>query len=199
MAQKFGADYFTQTPAGGYTFTTDGTNDRYALPAAFFKLLGVDLLISGSQYVSLKPFAFADRNRYSGTASSIPAAGQTIRVFYIPRVTLLAVDGDSTVDALSMAGWDEYIVVDAALKALAKEESDVSTLASRKSSLEKRIESESANRDAGSPSTIVDVLGRRARGMRYRLNGPNLWLIGGALGWAPFDDYGPDFASGWGW
>ena len=198
LAQKFGADYFTQTPAAGFTISTDGVNDRFALPTAFFKLLGVDLLISGSQYVSLKPFAFVDRNRFSVTSGTIPASGQTVRVIYIPRVTLLAQDADATVDAVSMAGWDEYIVVDTCIKALAKEESDVSVPMMRKQALLDRIETEAANRDAGFPSTIVDVFGRRARGMQYRLNGSNLWLIGGAQSWAPFGDYGADFDSGWG-
>lgn len=198
LAQKFGADYFIQSPTAGYTFTTDGINNLFALPAAFFKLAGVDLLVSGAQYIALKPFAFTDRNRFSVTSSTVPAAGQTIRVFYIPRVTLLAADGDSTVDAINMAGWDEYIVADVCIKALTKEESDPSVFMARKAALIERIESEAANRDAGSPATIVDVFGRRARGMQYRVYGSYLWLIGGAQTWAPFADYGFDFDQGFG-
>ena len=65
ITQAFGNDYFVQTPSTGYTFTTDGANSFFSLPADFFKLLGVDLLVSSpGVYVSLKPFDFVDRNRF---------------------------------------------------------------------------------------------------------------------------------------
>lgn len=199
LAQKFGADYFVATPV---TITTDGVSQLFSLAADFFKLLGVEVLVtSPQQWVSLRPFAFADRNVISLFNSQIPAAGQSVRYWYIPRVTELVSDSDTTVDAVSINGWDEYIVVDAAIKALGKEESDVSVLMSRKAALMQRLESEAANRDAGNPSRIVDVAGRRARSMQYRLNGSNLWLIGGSTpGWYyGAGDWGPfDYDEAWG-
>lgn len=199
LAESYGADYFVQSLTGGYTFLTDGINSFFALPADFFKLLGVDVQVSSpQQWVSLKPFAFADRNRLSVFNNPVPMAGQTVRMFYIPRVTALAADGTSTVDAVSINGWDEYIVADACIKALAKEESDVSVFMVRKQGLIKRMESETQNRDAGNPPTIVDVLGRRARGMQYRINGSNLWLIGNSTpGWGPLGDWPDDQAWGY--
>src|SRR3990167_6382280 len=54
VVQAFGNDYFTQTPATGYTFVTTGTGNLFTLPTDFFKLLGVDLQISSpGNYVSL--------------------------------------------------------------------------------------------------------------------------------------------------
>lgn len=177
IVEAFGNDYFVQSPASGYTFVTDGTNNFFALPADFFKLLGVDLRVQAPNYwVSLKPFAFAERNRFSLFNSSVPMAGQTVRLLYVPRVATLSLDADS-VDGVN--GWEEYIVADACIKALAKEESDVSVFAARKQALVARINAETENRDAGSPARIVDVFGQRSRGMQYRLNGNNLWLIGG--------------------
>lgn len=196
IVQAFGNDYFTQSPAPGYTFVTDGVKQFFALPADFFKLLGVDLQVnSPGQYISLKPFAFGDRNRLSSFSSQIPMAGQTLRLFYVPRATPPTSDTD-IIDGIN--GWEEYIVIDACIKALAKEESDVSVFMARKQEFKARLDSEIENRDAGSPAHIVDVLGRRARGMEYRLNGNNLWLIGGATpGWAPYGDWGGDAYGGW--
>lgn len=199
IVQAYGADYFTQTPSGGYTFLTDGINQFFALPADFFKLLGVDVQVSSpSQWVSLKTFPFADRNRLSVFNNPIPMAGQTIRVFYIPRVTVLALDADIISDTISMNGWEEYIIADVGIKAAAKEESDVSVFLARKNALLKRIEAESSNRDAGNPPRIVDTFGVKAKSMQYRLNGSNLWLIGNSTpGWS-YGDWGED-GNAWGY
>ena len=194
ITTAFGNDYYTQSPVAGYTFSTDGVNERFALPTAFFKLRGVDVLYGGTnQYVSINPFAFAHRNRFNITGSSVPASGQTVRVFYIPKVTLLAVDADVTIDLQN--DWEEYIVVDAALRAVAKEESDVSVLMMRKQALVQRINEEAENRDASQPMGIVDTRGRGSPGMAYRLDGVNIWLIGQRVnGWP-----GNEWADGWGY
>lgn len=55
-------------------------------------------------------------------------------------------------------GWEEYIVVDAAIKALGKEESDVTVLGARKAALLQRIQSIAENRDQGAPGKTVDVV-----------------------------------------
>lgn len=62
-----------------------------------------------------------------------------------------------TVDGVS--GWEEYIVLDAALKAMGKEESDVSLLAAQKLMMKQRLIDMAANRDAANPATVVDVQG----------------------------------------
>lgn len=61
------------------------------------------------------------------------------------------------VDCDGVNGWEEYIVVDAAMKCLQKEESDVSVLMAEKSALKQRIEAMASNRDAGKPERITDV------------------------------------------
>lgn len=195
LAQKFGSDYFVATPV---TIVTDGVNQQFALASDFFKLLTVEVLYgNANQYVTLKRFPLSDKNKFSWINSPIPAAGQSVRYWYIPRVTALAADGTSTVDAITMMGWDEYIVVDACIKALAKEESDVSVFIARKQALLSRLEAETENRDAFSPATIVDSRGRSAPSMQYKLNGSNLMLIGYQItGWPgpDWDLYGSD---GW--
>lgn len=55
------------------------------------------------------------------------------------------------------AGLEEYLVVDAAIKMMQKEESDVSVLMAQKQALIRRYEGNYANRDAGSPKTATNV------------------------------------------
>lgn len=186
IVQAFGNDYYSASP---YSFTTDGTNYLFALPTspAVFKLLGVELQAQSSQWVTLRPFTLAQRNQFG--FSSIPMAGQVVRLWYVPALTALSADGDLTVDIAN--GWEEFIVIDAAMKALGKEESDTSVLNGRKQAILARIASEAENRDAGSPTRIVDVYSNAGPGMQYRLNGANLWLIGGSMpAWPVADGMG---------
>ncbi len=195
ITQAFGNDYFVQTPAAGYTFVTDGVSQYFPLPTEFFKLLGVDLQISSPNYwVALKPFAFADRNRLSISNNPTPQAGQTIRVFYVPRLCPPTVDGDY-VDGVN--GWEEYIVIDAVIKAWLKEETDVTVFLAKKQAIIDRLNSEIENRDAGASAKIVDTLGRRARAMQYRINGNNLWLIGNGMPGYGYGDWGENDYMGW--
>lgn len=180
----------------------DGTNLNKAL--AFYKLLGVDLgLNAGPQqsnngWVTINKFNFIDRNKYfyPNTQSTIygvfnmqyrlfgnqiefiptPSGNQPIRMWYIPRMTMLLQDNDITTSGVS--GWMEYVIVDAAIKALQKEESDVGVLGQQKSALLMRITATSMNRDAGQPDTISDTRG----------NGPSGGWGGGA---------GNGFGAGW--
>lgn len=174
LIQKYGNDYFVANP---HTITTDGTSDSYSLPTDFYKLLGIDLALSNSNdsYVTIKPFNFAERNRYAAPNfqsfygitnlryrlrgnkvwfTPIAEANQTIRVWYIPTFVTLSSDS-ATFDGIS--GWTEYVIIDAAIKCMQKEESDVSVLVLQKAAIIQRIEAASENRDAGFPKTISDV------------------------------------------
>jgi hypothetical protein len=177
LVQKYGDNYYTVTP---YEFATDGSNDYFDLPVDFFKLLGVDLKIAlgPNAYVTLRPFTFAERNKYAtpnvqtlyGLRTNLryrvhgtklwlvprPSVGQYIRMHYIPRMPWMVADTD-VLDGVS--GWEEYVVVDASIKVLTKEESDVSVFMAQKTALLQRIESAAENRDAGSPATVADVVG----------------------------------------
>lgn len=180
LVQKYGDDYY----ANNVEFQTDGTSYLYALPngtnysaaPSFYKLLGVDLSLSSSpeSFITLRRFNMSARNRYSvpnfqsfyGVTNlryrlngnniwftPIPQGGQTIRLWYVPRLTTLSGEND-TMDGIS--GWTEYVIVDAAIKAKNKEESDVSVLMARKMGLIQRIEAAAENRDAANPMTVSD-------------------------------------------
>lgn len=144
----------------------------------FYKLLGVDLALNNTTnaFVTINKYNFIDRNNYvyPNTASTIygvfnlryrvmgnkirfiptPAAGQAIQLWYIPRLTELLQDTDTT--DISISGWVEYVIVRAAKYALDKEESDSSKLDQEILFLKARIEESAANRDAGQPDTISD-------------------------------------------
>lgn len=187
LLQKYGNDYFVAgTPDNWYQFTTSGSTASYVLPdgsstyklldgtttaPAFLKLLGVDVK-HGSDWHALLPFNFVDRNqRQNGQASNLnrpryritgarlwfaptPQGSLTVRIFYIPRLTELSAD-DDVLDGVN--GWEEYVIIDAAIKAMQKEESDVSVLFAQKGAIIKRLDAEAENRDAGSPATVSET------------------------------------------
>lgn len=186
-------DYFIQSP--NVQFQTDGVNAEYDLPADFYKLSGVDLGLTttNNAKITVKKFDFIERNRFvfpQITAGYLgvfnlryrilgnklmfiptPSAGQWITLWYVPRLPWLLKDTD-ILDGVS--GWTEYVVVDAAIKALRKEESDTQELQLEKSMLLKRIEDSAMNRDIGQPDTISPT--RRMSG------------IGNGNSWGPEGD-----------
>lgn len=155
---------------------------------AFYKLMGVDCGLNqqGNAWVTLRKYNFIARNRFvypniSSTFLGVfnlqyrlmgnslyfiptPSGGQILRVWYIPRVAQLLKDND-ILDGVS--GWTEYVVVDAAIKALQKEESDTSLLVAQKQALRQRIEESAMNRDAGQPDTISDTRSMSQRWGNY--------------------------------
>lgn len=83
-------------------------------------------------------------------------ANVTTTLYGTGTITPPVVEQPNTV-ADGISGWLEYVVTDAAIKMMQKEESDTSTLQFQKAALIRRIESAAENRDAGSPATIADV------------------------------------------
>ena len=180
LLQKFGNDYYLANP---YVYTTTGTIDpvtqqsTYSLPADFYKLMRCEVALNPgdpNSWVTLRQYDAIQANLWNypnvytfygitnlryrlwGTNLSIvpiPSAGQTIRILYSPRPNQLINDTD-TVDMTS--GWEEYIVVDSCIKALAKEESDPRVFVLQKEALMKRIEEAAENRNVGEPQTVSD-------------------------------------------
>lgn len=183
-------DYFI---APVLRFATNGSSQFYDLPNGqnysgvkpFYKLYGVDCGLDNSNnaWVSLKKFDFIQRNRYvfpqiNSTFLGVfnlqyrllgdqiefiptPAANQYIGLWYFPRLPALLKDTDS-LDGFS--GWTEYVIVDAAIKAVRKQEGDTTLLNAQKMMLKQRIEQTAQNRDAGQPDNISDT---RSWGNRY--------------------------------
>lgn len=163
LVQKFGSDYYIKD----FEFqTVQGVRD-YDLPADFYKLKGVDL-IRGQQDrdVTLKPFMFIERNkrslfdnfRYRIVGSQIsflqPDTSRSIRLWYVP-ISERLVDDSDTFDGIN--GYEEYVIIDAAIKMLTKEESDTQVLMQQKMMMLQRIEEAADNRDEGQSDRVTDV------------------------------------------
>lgn len=170
LVSKYGDNYYVASP---YAITTT-TAQQYALPGDFLKLLGVDIRV-GSDWVTMRPFTFGERNRFNTITAEprygatnlryringdnlwimpTPPAGQSLQLWYVPRMVELVADGDV---AEGVSGWLEYVIVDAAIKCLQKEESDTAALERQKAFLIQRIEVAAASRDAGQPARVVDI------------------------------------------
>lgn len=187
-----GSTYLYALPNGSNTFLNANTGVTFT-PQPFYKLVGVDLALNNATnaYVTVNKFNFIDRNRfvYPNTASTIygvfnlqyrtmgsniefiptPSAGQAIRLWYIPRLTELLQDTDTT--QMGISGWIEYVIVRAAKYALDKEESDTTRLNEEILFLKTRIEESAANRDAGQPDSISDTRSNGGWGQSGGFNG----------------------------
>lgn len=162
-------DHYLQDPV---SFTIASGN-VYALPATFFKLVGLDFL-DGGQWVEVKSFEWNQRNvnstfardgryhprlRYRITGNElrfIPTdqATGTYQYWAIPLFTPLAADND-TVNGYN--GWEEYIVLKAAIKCLRKEESSIRDHQAAVDKLESDILEIAKVRDVGETHGTTDV------------------------------------------
>lgn len=167
-------DYYTAIQS--FTISSGNT---YNLPAALYKIRGLDFSLSSDSWATVRKYNFDERNRVDNSQARtlrgnfdrqyrvmgsklyiLPegnAAG-TYRLWYIPRYTPLVNTTDEASDVLD---FEEYIVVDAAIKALIKEESDTQVLMVIKQQLKDRIEAMAANRDT-QPERIADVTSSEA-------------------------------------
>jgi len=161
-------DYYTEETS---LSLSDGSG-TISLPADFYKLRGLDKDVGG-QWTAVYKFNFNDRNarptgarnpqlretyyrivRQDLKLAPEATADGSYRLWYIPEFTALVAESD-TVDV--PAGFDEYIVIDAAIKCLVKEESSTAALDNAKAAMMKRIENMAANRDADQAESISDV------------------------------------------
>lgn len=248
LISAYGNNYYVapalQFQTDGSTFLYPLPNGTlYSNAPAFYKLLGVDLALATSldSFVAIQNFNFSDRNRYAvpnfqsfygvtnlryrlqGNSlwlTPIPAAGQTIQIWYIPEPTSLqtyfigsttsssttvtttdtstlsvgmqlnnaAIPAGTKINSIvtntsmvisaaatatsastyiqawndntaldGISGWEEYIIVDAAIKVKDKEESDVSVLEKSKLDMKVRLEAMAEARDAANPARVSDT------------------------------------------
>ena len=233
--ENFNEDYFTTTS----TVSMVSGTDTYDLPSDFYKMRGVDLVVTSTESVPLKRYNWAQRTRNALTVyardykyrvqkgsivfSPVPSTTDSVKLYYIPSPkrllskdttaitrgtstmwttgshefvvgdlitgqNFLATDYnvDQTVTAIGAntvttdldssgladptsygsiesrfdfySGWDEYIIIDSAIKIMIKEEADATALLLQKNQIKERIITESQNRDAGEPEVVTDVV-----------------------------------------
>lgn len=155
-------------------FTTTNGVKSYSLPADFYKVRGVDALLSGT-WVNLHKYNWNKRNqdttdnqlifhalsnlRYRVMGSNLifsrlPDTNTQCKLWYTPKSVVLVNDTDTFED---INGYLEYVIIDVAIKALVKEESEVRELMAQKQAMKSRLEAMAANRDANEPESVYDV------------------------------------------
>ncbi len=142
-----------------------------ALPSDYYGTKAVYYVPSTNQYVPLKLVQENELHQYyTGGGSSAPTgyriaganivllpAGTTVGTcihYYVPAPADITA-GATTVDGVS--GWEEFIVLDCAIKARLKQESSVTELVRERDMILARIEDMAMNRSFATARRIVDV------------------------------------------
>lgn len=140
----------------------------------FFKLRGLDLFLGGNRWEPMQKFELEERRNYDrwpalqagwpryayrlqGDGFELlpsPTANSTARLWYITTFPTMA-SGSATLSGVN--GWEEYVVVDACIKARAKQDLPADQFVQQKSFLLDRIHKESENLDANKPMRVKQV------------------------------------------
>lgn len=162
----YGEDYYTKD----FDFNLVGGTDSYSLPSDFYKLVSVEFDLGGGEFLPLKRFSMRDRgrgyfNRYYNTYkyrlmndqiifTPNPSTGSSMKLWYVPLATNLV----NLTDTLKgFSGWEEFIIIDVAIKAMRKEESDTVELERDRIGMVDRLNKMRMNRDAANPKRVKDT------------------------------------------
>lgn len=162
------SDWYVEDPV---EFTITSGNE-YTLPANFYKLVAVDYNLNGS-WMEVKRYTMSERNRrtkgafrtfhpsimyrlMNGKLRFIPTddATGTYRYWAVNKPTVPVDDAD-TIEGEN--GWDEFVVIDAAIKCLNKEETDVSLLMIELQQIKEDILINANSYDEGGSERVEDV------------------------------------------
>lgn len=194
LVDKYGDDYFFAPSLliqlTGQTFypLPDGFN--YGGAPALYKLNGIDSNVGGGTtgpsagWIPLARANWSDRDNFTtwpGQAGALnnlykmsyrtmgnnlflfPVNNNvTIQLWYVPILKQMLQETDMI--SFSISGWCEFVIIDAAMKAMIKEESELkwNMLDETKSSMIERIEVSASNRDVGQPNSVSNT--RRSMG-----------------------------------
>lgn len=87
-----------------------------------------------------------------------PGPNQVVNVRYLPPAPILV---DDSTPVRFPNGWEEFVVLDAAIKCIGKEEGDTRELQRQRDELAEQIRGASASLDRGSPEVVQDVSANR--------------------------------------
>jgi len=187
LVQCYGSDYYVAAPIEFFTTSNLTTYDIPTILAggyggtgvssgnSFYKIMGLDAKVNSGEWSTIPRFGFNERNRFQRFGiwdrlgitnfryrivgnnlilAPMPTSAIPMRFWYVPAAPVLVADADIYDD---INQFSEYVIVDAAIKMLQKEESDVSVLLAEKVALKRRIEEAGNNRDIGKPEAIGDI------------------------------------------
>lgn len=155
--------FASQVNKATYSFVTD-----IGAPN-FYQLHGLDVQ-QGGYWIPVGEFKLAERERFQYPASNAlyawrfqganlviaptPKAVVQFKLYYAPTWTKLVADTD-TFDTID--GWDEFVVVDVAIKALAKLDRPADIFIGQKAAMVKRLTEMKMMRNTAAAPRIVDV------------------------------------------
>lgn len=166
-----------------HTFTTTGSRQTYQLPQDFLALLSVDAFTSGGSPVEALSYQEEQRNAFRnahvlsgwGSASPvyyqlqagfisfipIPQGQYSVTLNYVPTAPVLS-DPDDFIDSVN--GWEQMIVLDAAIKCLIKagEPEMIAQLSVRLERQRERIRAMAPRRDQQTAERVHVVANRGA-------------------------------------
>lgn len=157
------------------SFTLAGSSYTYDLATNvtdFWKALGLDWVTgpTADGIVQLPRFTWRERDGslerayrvYTGTLEIRPAtqaAGNYV-FWYIAQPAVMSNDTTSKLD-LAEDMWDEFIVLEGAIKARKRQQKNAADLESELVALTKEIQQTAADNDVGEPDRIQDTEGTR--------------------------------------
>ena len=173
-------DYYVST----HSFTTTPEQREYALPTDFYKHKSVEYSPDGgTTWITLVRFSFQERNLYQNQTIffriptndilkynvigdelwllPIPSQSISCRLYYTPAPKTLttsatpAATETNTIDAVN--GYDEYMVLDATVNVLAKQQLDPSFHYAQREEAKRRVMRSAENRDEGQPWGVTDM------------------------------------------
>lgn len=173
-----GEEYFADT----FLINLVSGTESYALPCDFYKIITCQLRGDNNLYFPMKRFEYSEVNDTKGPFYSSNAdiryrirgdnlvvnpiqsiGGKVVRLVYVPVPQELFNDTD-TLNGFN--GWDEYVVLLTAIKALQKEEQDVSDLKQELAVMDARMDKMMGSRDHSQPERVQDT-SRMSRGVGY--------------------------------
>jgi hypothetical protein len=150
----------------------------YALAADLMHLKGVDIVLGGER-VTLRPYSFGERNdrsndpriyrvgydrqqtnyRYRTQGNNLridplPDSTEAIVMTYVPRPTRITSSGQ-TFDVI--AGFDDFIIYDAGVQVLMRQERDPSAMAALRQDALQAVIAAVSPRDIGDPTQVRDA------------------------------------------
>ncbi len=153
-------------------FNATTTSDTYQLPASLLRIEKVELELNGVwktldsvPYARINevstvnasrsmPFLYARKGLYQIVLRPAPTGTHPCRLSYVERAPILSSD-DDIIDGIN--GWEQYIVVDCAIKCKDKEETSTVVLQAERDDMIKRLKESMAFRDESTTYGIRDI------------------------------------------
>lgn len=150
----------------------------YTLASDLMHLKGVDIVLGGER-VTLRPYSFGERNdrandpriyrvgydrqqtnyRYRSQANNLridplPDSTEQLIMTYVPRPARITTSGQ-TFDVI--AGFDDFIIYDAGVQVLMRQERDPSSMAALRQDALQAVIATVSPRDIGDPTQVRDA------------------------------------------